>query len=420
MRLNGNKREVQNLNEQKQESLFSEKETQNITDAVTPFHEGTDEGNEVKLFDGIGGIDAVEELKSIIEKTNRFAEYQAVKTLLSKSETTTEDNQRIIQHLEITEAEEEQPIQYTLTDKDGKGIFPLGDISAVKGRAKHGKTFFVSMVCASLLGCKDYGLTPTQDNTKVLMVDTEQHRNNVIKVRNRIKTLTNNNLNNFKVLSLRELTPIERYNALAISIREYRPSFVVVDGIADLISNSNDIEQSQEIVSLLMRLASIYNCHILNVLHLTRTGENGGMRGHLGTELLNKSSDVLEVKKDGENELFTATHTDSRNGNIAELCFRVVDGLPKDASVYKVEQAQQALMEKNKAEREKWEQVFAGVPYVTYNDLIQKIVQFGFVFDERYRDEAMNTNTAKQRYKRALQSGVIARNVDNKIYIVQR
>jgi len=382
-----------------------------------------------ELFDGVGGatIDAVEDLKSAIEaqnqeveRANKFAEYQAIKALLSKTDTTNEDNQRIISHLEVTDTDEEQPIQYTLTDKDGKGIFPLGDISAVKGRAKHGKTFFTSMICASLLGCKDYGLTPTKTNTRVLMVDTEQHKNNVITLRNRIKILTKNNLNNFKVLSLRELTPVERYNALAISIREFRPDFVVVDGIADLISNSNDIEQSQEIVSLLMRLASIYNCHILNVLHLTRTGENGGMRGHLGTELLNKSSDVLEVKKDGENELFTATHTDSRNGNIAELCFRVVDGLPIDAKVYKAEQAQKAVIEKNRAEREKWEQVFEGEPYMTYNDLIQKIINHGYVFDEKYRDEEMKQNTAKQRYKRALQCGVIARNVDNQIYIVQR
>ena len=389
----------------------------------------TDKITNAELFDGVGGVDvdAVEDLKSAIEtqnkeveRANKFAEYQAIKALLSKTETTSEDNKMIMSHLEITDADDEQPIQYTLTDRDGKGIYPLGDISAVKGRAKHGKTFYVSMICASLLGCKDYGLTPTKTNTRVLMVDTEQHRNNVIKVRNRIKTLTNNNLNNFKVLSLRELTPAERYNALAITIREYRPDFVVVDGIADLISNSNDIEQSQEIVSLLMRLASIYNCHILNVLHLTRTSENGGMRGHLGTELLNKSSDVFEVKKDAENELFTATHTDSRNGNIAELCFRVVDGLPMDATTYKAEQAQKALTQKVNIEKEKWVQVFEGEPYVAYNDLIHKIIKHGYVFDEKYRDEKIKPNSAKQKLHRAEKMGVIARNADNLIYIIQR
>lgn len=381
----------------------------------------------INLIDGVGGmIDEVEDFKSIIETNNsedkrvkKFAEYQAIKTLLSKTETTSEDNKRIISHLEVTEADEEQPIQYTLTDRDGKGIFPVGDISAVKGRAKHGKTFFVSMICASLLGCKDYGLTPTKDSTKVLMVDTEQHRNNVIKVRNRIKKLTKNNLNDFKVLSLRELTPVERYNALAISIREFRPDFVVVDGIADLISNSNDIEQSQEIVSLLMRLASIYNCHILNVLHLTRTGENGGMRGHLGTELLNKSSDVFEVKKDGANELFTATHTDSRNGNIAEICFRVVEELPIDATVYKAEQAQRAVVEKNKAEKEKWLKVFDGNLVVSYSELIDLIIANGGVFDERFIDEPMKPDTAKKRITRAFKADMLGRNQDNLIYVIR-
>jgi len=44
-----------------------------------------------------------------------------------------------------------------------------------------------------------------------------------------------------------------------------------------------------------MRWADVYDCHILNIIHENKGNSNA--RGHLGTELINKSETVLKVTK---------------------------------------------------------------------------------------------------------------------------
>lgn len=58
------------------------------------------------------------------------------------------------------------------------------------------------------------------------------------------------------------------------------------------------IEESSNVISTLMK-ASEECTAIVNVLHTNKGKEDSNMRGHLGTELLNKCSRCMEVKKDG-------------------------------------------------------------------------------------------------------------------------
>jgi len=44
---------------------------------------------------------------------------------------------------------------------------------------------------------------------------------------------------------------------------------VVIDGIADLLTGVNDEESSVKLVDEIFRLAAIYNCCIVIVLHLS-------------------------------------------------------------------------------------------------------------------------------------------------------
>ena len=50
-------------------------------------------------------------------------------------------------------------------------------------------------------------------------------------------------------------------------IETLNPDIVVIDGIADLLYNTNDIEESDNLIGELMALSTQYNCHIINVLH---------------------------------------------------------------------------------------------------------------------------------------------------------
>ena len=56
-----------------------------------------------------------------------------------------------------------------------------------------------------------------------------------------------------------------------------------MDGLSDLIQNTNDIEESSRKISLLMKLAEEHNVHICSAVHTNPSSEK--TRGHVGSEV---------------------------------------------------------------------------------------------------------------------------------------
>ena len=84
---------------------------------------------------------------------------------------------------------------------------------------------------------------------------------------------------------------------------------------------STILDQSNDLIQWLLQLTAEYGCTIVSVLHQNKAKEDGNMRGHLGTELLNKLTDCFEVsKKDGK---FIVTCTDSRNVPCSDFAFSI-------------------------------------------------------------------------------------------------
>ena len=178
---------------------------------------------------------------------------------------------------------------------------PRGDISAVKSKAKNGKSFLESILVSGLFGYRGMGIKMlVQGAPKVLYFDTEQARSNTAKMAKRIYTMSGWDINYnkydlFRMYSLRTMSTDERVEYIKKEIGARQPDFVVIDGISDLIEDFNNIEQSNNIVGEMMRLSAEYNWHISCVLHTNKSAQDSNMRGHLGTILLNKASDVFEV-----------------------------------------------------------------------------------------------------------------------------
>jgi RecA-family ATPase len=130
-----------------------------------------------------------------------------------------------------------------------------------------------------------FGITPKQ--ALVLWVDTEQAPSHVQRVIRRIHRMASIAedvpYDMLKVLTLREIEPNQRFDILRDAIAYYRPKLVVVDGISDLMYNSNCIEESDAVVGELMALSTEYNCHIMNVLHTNPNSDKA--RGHIGSTL---------------------------------------------------------------------------------------------------------------------------------------
>lgn len=192
------------------------------------------------------------------------------------------------------------PIIKPIIEQNGMMIASLGNISAVVGAAKSKKTFLCTALVGGLLAERgEYGITPRL--AKVLWVDTEQSLIHVRKVTERIHRIAgwdeNRNCGMLHTLTLREVEPKRRAELLFMAIELYRPQLVVVDGISDLMYNTNDIEESDRIVGQLMACSTEYNCHIMCVLHTNPNSDKA--RGHVGSALQRKAETVIFVHKVG-------------------------------------------------------------------------------------------------------------------------
>ncbi len=209
----------------------------------------------------------------------------------------------------IVDMSKQLPEVLPLVSINGSCICSVGNISAVCGEAKSRKTFLTSGLVASAMAIpynklNNFQIVDKNHNLDVLWVDTEQGEMHVRKVVDRISEMTGAKLGGLiseprlTTLALRELAPHERKQRMYDAMRLMHYDLVVIDGIADLQRNTNDLEESDALVTELMALSTLAETHIMCVLH-TNPGSDKA-RGHLGSSLQRKAETVLFVHRVGE------------------------------------------------------------------------------------------------------------------------
>ena len=228
--------------------------------------------------------------------------------------------ERAIRNMELDEAEErlkpyivdmtkELPEVKPIISIDGSCVCSEGNISAICGEAKSRKTFLASALVASAMSydftfLKTFRNIAKNGDLVVLWVDTEQGERHVRKVIHRMSEMTGAirggaaSEPRLITLALRELSPHERKQRLYDALFTMHYDLVVIDGIADLQRNTNDLEESDALVSELMAISTRAQTHILCVLH-TNPGSDKA-RGHLGSSLQRKCESVLFVHRVGD------------------------------------------------------------------------------------------------------------------------
>ena len=224
---------------------------------------------------------------------------------------------------------------------DGNPVCTRGNISAICGEAKSRKTFLTTALVASAMAipCNkldNFSNVSKDMNINVLWVDTEQGEQHVRRVINRITHMTGAEMGGAIVeprlttLALRELAPHERKNMIydAMALRHY--DIVVIDGVADLQRNTNDLEESDALVDELMKLSTQAQTHIISVLH-TNPGSDKA-RGHLGSSLQRKCESVLFVHRVGDCTIVEPQFC--RNEPFERFAFTVSEeGIPRLAEI---------------------------------------------------------------------------------------
>lgn len=169
-------------------------------------------------------------------------------------------------------------------------VFTKKSISTLIGRAKSGKTTCSAWVMAQTI----------QKQLLVLWIDTEQGQYYASRTQSWVlkiaQILTSDYL---KFYDLKIHNPTIRVQIIQLLIEELTPDIVVIDGIRDLVFDINNAEEATIITGSLMRWADLFNCHILSIIHQNKGNEHA--RGHLGTEMINKSETVIKVSRDEKN-----------------------------------------------------------------------------------------------------------------------
>ncbi len=306
---------------------------------------------------------------------------------------------------QVSVTEEVQQPDYILYNNN-VGALSKGDLQAIKAKSKNGKSFLSSIFIASALfdgmeeDTNEWGFTSSLPDPRVAYYDTEQNRADTITLARRVHTMAGYSLTednpHFMAHSLRTFTPEERLTYISANIAATRPDLVVIDGVADLMMNFNDIEDSNKLIGELMKLSSINHCAIIAVLHENKAKEDHGMKGHLGTLLLQKCTEVYQVKKTGDK--FNVTVTDSRRQPLPDFSFVInSEGIPVPAeSVQRDTEMEKALAKELKV-RAILKDCFIYKPEQTYTELVANYQLHG----------AVSESTAKRAIACAKENGLI-------------
>lgn len=240
----------------------------------------------------------------------------------------------------------EIPPELPILTIDSIPIFEQGDIAAIKGKQKEGKTTILKAMVGAWLKGSLFRLKSEKEGTKVLWLDTEQKQHDVRQIVLDLCHMTglspdyiNNHLMVYTVRKLSHKVLIDRTELL---ISTYSPDVVIIDGIVDYIESFNDEAASHTLINKLIVLCDQYHCTIVNVLHENKNGEDHNMRGHLGTMMAQKASTVLRCKKN--NGIITVSCSDSRHRSMPDwyLTYDASGHIvnPQDTSVPAVSPAQ--------------------------------------------------------------------------------
>ena len=233
---------------------------------------------------------------------------------------------------------------------DGQPCFPRGELVAIAGKAKSGKTFFSSILMALSDSQEQLGIRQAEgvkrrpaffddedaeviDKYRVIWFDTEQSEESTYEIiAERIVRLMGHEEDReaFYAYNLRTMRKEERLDFMEGKIFAIQPDLIIFDGIRDVVKDINDWGEADAVLNRVSEWASNYSCCVVCILHQNKSVEDHTLRGAIGSELMNKCYETYECEKDAEGYCFKVKQTLTRKYEIRRsLVFRVDDeGLP--------------------------------------------------------------------------------------------
>jgi hypothetical protein len=301
----------------------------------------------------------------------------------------------------------------------GTPTLPKGNLIALSAKWKNGKTFLCDVLTAVFLGSERFaGCRSLFSQGKVSFYDTEQAKSDTSHIRKVIDAMTpEGRHHDYDVYCLRPLNidrtsensdELTRYEFISQTIAHDKPDLVIIDGIADLLYNYNDVIESQRLVNRLAALANEHNCAMVVVMHQNKGLHDKNMKGHLGTMLNQKCSDVFSVEKCGG--IFVVSNTISRHQPCGDFVFKLTaDGVPEDGMADRKRQMEIKRQDERAKLREQISICFEDATVaLKRSDIIN-------LFKSKL---GIGTTKAYEMFNAAVKAGVLSTN-DNKHYFMK-
>jgi len=224
--------------------------------------------------------------------------------------------------------------------KNGGQMLPIpigtyGNFSFVQAPPKTKKTFFISLLSSVYLsGSNNFGgnIKGHRTNQCLIHIDSEQgkwHAQRVFKRAIDMSDLDGSQW--YYTFALRQIGYKQRIDFIEylLKTKVQNTGLLIIDGIADLVSDVNNLEESNRCIQKLMEWSSIYNCHIITVIHSNFGSDKP--TGHLGSFLEKKAETQIQLEANTVNkEWVTVKCKRSRGYAFETFSFKVNDlGLPE-------------------------------------------------------------------------------------------
>lgn len=208
-------------------------------------------------------------------------------------------------------------------------IFP-NTINVIQGQAGVHKSRLAEHLCASLLKKHDcsnpllgFQRTNFDANYTILYVDTERNLMEqfplaIQSILTKAGYQAEDNPIHLEYISLLTVKRSERFSSLETYLNFFRgdslsPLFIVLDVSTDCIEDFNRTDSSLELIDLMNNAINNHNVVFVCLIHENPNTQKA--RGHFGTELMNKSSTVIQIarEKDDSSDVFIVSYLKTRS-----------------------------------------------------------------------------------------------------------
>jgi hypothetical protein len=193
-----------------------------------------------------------------------------------------------------------------------KPVATPGNLAVIIAQAKSGKTALVGAFIAAFLAalndttseCDLLGLSASHPGQCALLhFDTEQSpEDHDAVIRRSIRRARVHDCAQVRSVRLTTIPIADRFSVIKSFVNFHAKTSgvqaIIIDGIADLVFDVNDLRECSTMVADLHALAINSACSIICVIHDNEGKDtNGDGRGHLGKQLMRKAESNLRLKK---------------------------------------------------------------------------------------------------------------------------